>query len=94
MAHINAEPFLVRREDYVNQFRVQFTDEYGRRCDHTFQVGEPVFHSHEGVIGYTTIKDISVAGVFTVYAAPQIIRRHYGCASHRAREQVRTKARR
>ena len=48
-------------------------DEYGKRCDNIFHVGEPVFHSHEGVIGYTTIKDISVAGVFTVCAAPQIM---------------------
>ncbi len=73
MAQMDAEPFLVRREDFVNQFRVQFTDEYGRHCDHIFQVGEPVFYSHEGVMGYTTIKDISVSGVFTVYAAPHVM---------------------
>ncbi len=73
MAHINAEPFLVHREDFVNQFRVQFTDEYGRHCDHIFQVGEPVFYSHEGVMGYTTIKEISVSGIFTVYAASHVM---------------------
>ena len=44
----------------------------GRVVEWYFQSGEPVYYCNDTVSGYTTIKDISTAGVFTVHMAPTV----------------------
>ncbi len=61
---------VIRREEFVNQFRIAFIDECGRPMDWRFQVGEPVYYHDDTVSGYTFIKSISAVGFFTVNAAP------------------------
>ena len=49
-----------------------FRDQCGRSVDWRFQCDEPVWYSNESFYGYTTIKDISRVGFFTVHAAPWV----------------------
>ena len=65
-------PVTIRREDFVNQFRVAVVDECGRHVEWRVQVGEPVFYSDDGISGYSYIKSISAAGFFTVNARPTV----------------------
>ena len=64
--------FVIRTETFVNQFRAAFFDESGRSVEWIFQTGEPVWYGSDSVSGYTTIKDISTAGIFTVRLAPTV----------------------
>lgn len=69
----SCNPCVVRNETFVNQFRIAFVDQCCRTVDWTFQCGEPVWYSNDnGTSGYTTIKDISRAGIFTVHSAPAV----------------------
>ena len=64
-------PVTIRREEYINQFRVAFLDECGRSTDWRFQVGEPVWYSSgTGLCGYTFVSSVSKAGFFTVNSDP------------------------
>ena len=56
---------IVRTETFVNQFRCVVTDEIGRKQDWTVHKGKPVWYSNDEWLGFTTVKDISVAGFFT-----------------------------
>ena len=69
-ASCTAKPHVVRREEFINQFRIKFEDGSNRTIEWRFQSGEPVFYFNDNFSGYTLIKDISVAGVFTVHADP------------------------
>ena len=61
----------IRREEYINQFRVAFLDECGRSTDWRFQVAEPVWYSSgTGLCGYTFVSSVSKAGFFTVNSDP------------------------
>jgi len=64
--------FVIRTETFVNQFRAAFLDESGCSVEWIFQVNEPVWYNDDSVSGYTTIKDISTAGFFTVRLAPTV----------------------
>ena len=66
-----AATIVIRREDFANQFRITFVDEFGTSCDWRFQVGEPVYYSSgTGVYGCTFISCISAAGWFSVQMCP------------------------
>ncbi len=66
-------PITIRKEEFVNQFRVAFVDECGRSRDWCFQVGEPVLDADDIFFsGDSYIKSIYVAGFFTVNAMPTL----------------------
>ena len=70
--NVSSATMTIRTEEFVNKFRVGFTDDVGRAVEWTIQKGQPVLYNSDAAFGLTTIKEISKIGFFTVYLAPHV----------------------
>ena len=66
--NVSSATITIRTEEFVNMFRVGFTDDVGRAVEWTIQKGQPVLYNSDAAFGLTTIKEISKIGFFILYS--------------------------